>query len=41
VIGVLLYPARPQDPDRVRLIEEIVLEQALTVVWYDESSWRD
>jgi hypothetical protein len=41
VIGVLLYPARPHDPDRVRLIEDIALEQALTVVWYDENNWQD
>ena len=41
VIGVLLYPTRPRDPDRTQLIEAIALEQALTVVWYDESDWRD
>jgi hypothetical protein len=41
VIGVLLYPTRPRDRDRLQLIEAIALEQALTVVWYDESDWRD
>lgn len=41
VIGVLLYPRRPHDPDRARLIEGLALEQALTVVWYDETDWRD
>jgi hypothetical protein len=40
VIGVLLYPRRPSDSDRVRLIEDVALEQALTVVWYDETEWH-
>jgi len=41
VIGVLLYPRRPHDPNRARLIEGLALEQTLTVVWYDETDWRD
>jgi hypothetical protein len=41
VIGVLLYPRRTQDPDRVQLIEDLALEQALTIVWYDETDWRE
>jgi len=41
VIGVLLYPRRPQDPDRAQLIEDLALEQALTIVWYDETDWRE
>ena len=40
VIGVLLYPRRPSDPDRTLLIEGLALQQALTVVWYDETDWR-
>jgi hypothetical protein len=39
VIGVLLYPRRP-DPARATLIEDVALEQALTVVWYDEADWH-
>jgi hypothetical protein len=40
VIGVLLYPRRPSDPARALLIEGLALQQALTVVWYDETDWR-
>ncbi len=40
VIGVLLYPKRPEDSERGRLVEDIALQQALSVVWYDETEWR-
>jgi hypothetical protein len=40
VIGVLLYPRRPSDPARATLIEDVALEQALTVIWYDEADWH-
>jgi hypothetical protein len=39
VIGVLLYPKRPHDPIRAQLVEALALQQALTVVWYDETEW--
>jgi hypothetical protein len=39
VIGVLLYPKRPHDPARAQLVEALALQQALTVVWYDETDW--
>ena len=40
VIGVLLYPKRPRDPVRAQLVEAVAFEQALTVIWYDETEWR-
>jgi hypothetical protein len=40
VIGVLLYPRRPDDTSRAQLIEELVDREALMVVWYSETDWK-
>lgn len=40
VVGVLLYPQRPTDPARGRLIEEAADREALTVVWFNETDWH-
>lgn len=39
VIGVLLYPRRPRISGRAQLIEDLAFQQALTIVWYDETDW--
>ncbi len=41
VSGVLLYPTRPREPARGELIENLVAEQALSIVWYDETDWAN
>jgi hypothetical protein len=40
VIGVLLYPRRPNDPSRAQLVEELADREALMVVWYSETDWK-
>jgi hypothetical protein len=32
----IIFPKRPKDPDRKRLIEELFLEEGIPVVWDDE-----
>jgi len=41
VSGVLLYPTRPREPARGELIENLAAEQALSIVWYDETDWAN
>jgi hypothetical protein len=39
VSGVLLYPRRPTDSARAKLVEQVADREALMVVWYDETDW--
>lgn len=40
VTGVLLYPRRPNEPSRAQLVEELTDREALMVVWYSETDWK-
>ena len=33
----IIFPRRPEDRDRMRLIEDLFLEEGISVVWDDES----
>jgi hypothetical protein len=33
----VIFPKRPKDPDRLKLIEQLFEEQGISVVWEDES----
>jgi hypothetical protein len=40
VTGVLLYPRRPNNRSRAQLVEELADREALMVVWYSETEWK-
>jgi hypothetical protein len=40
VSPVLIYPRRPRAPQRAQLVERLVEEAAVQLVWYDETDWQ-
>jgi hypothetical protein len=40
VVGVLLYPQRPTNAARARLVDETAEREALTVIWFNETNWQ-
>jgi hypothetical protein len=40
VAGVLLYPRRPIEDERLHIIEDAAAEQAIMVIWYEDVDWN-
>jgi hypothetical protein len=40
VAGALLYPARPENADRLAAIEAIAADQSIMLSWYQDADWR-